>query len=118
LNGWWKSVVPHPAENGGGHARFQGLQPVRRLFWSALELLPAVHIASIPIPLRFGKGDFKTGMAAASRMLWFKFEELAFDAPAMAHWREARSQEADNTDVGPKPICTTIFLTRWEIRFR
>ncbi len=39
--------------------------------------------------------------AAAQRMLWLKFEELAFDAPAMAHWREARPQEADNIDVGP-----------------
>jgi hypothetical protein len=77
-------------------------------------------IASIPIPLRFGKGDFESGMAAkllalyaedplpfldseskkkmaaAQRMLWLKFEELAFDAPAMAHWRKARPQEADN----------------------
>jgi hypothetical protein len=82
-------------------------------------------IASIPIPLRFGKGDFKTGVAAkvlnlfaenpgpfldpelkqkmtaAHRMLWFKFEELAFEAPARAHWREARPQESDNIDVGP-----------------
>jgi hypothetical protein len=31
--------------------------------------------------------QFKTGL--------LKFEELAFDAPAMAHWREARPQEAD-----------------------
>jgi hypothetical protein len=82
-------------------------------------------IASIPIPLRFGKGDFETGLAAkllalyaedplpfldsetkknlaaAQRMLWLKFEELAFDAPAMAHWRETRPPEADNIDVGP-----------------
>ena len=82
-------------------------------------------IASIPMPLRFGKGEFESGvaakrlalyvadplvfleaeskqkMAAASRMLWFKFEELAFEAPATAHWREARSPEADNIDVGP-----------------
>ncbi|MGB8369482.1 MAG: hypothetical protein WCF71_09360, partial [Verrucomicrobiia bacterium] len=82
-------------------------------------------IASIPIPLRFGKGDFETGlaakrlalyaedqlpfldseskkkMAAAQRMLWLKFEELAFDAPATAHWRETRPPEADNIDVGP-----------------
>jgi hypothetical protein len=34
-------------------------------------------------------------------MLWLKFEELAFDAPAMAHWRETRPPEADNIDVGP-----------------
>jgi len=78
-------------------------------------------IASIPIPLRFGKGDFESGMAAkllalyaedpllfldseskkkmaaAQRLLWLKFEELAFDAPALAHWREARPQEADTT---------------------
>ena len=84
-----------------------------------------VTIASIPMPLRFGKGEFESGvaakrlalyvadplafleaeskqkMAAASRMLWFKFEELAFKAPATAHWREARSPEADNIDVGP-----------------
>ena len=82
-------------------------------------------IAGIPIPLRFGKGDFETGLAAkllalyaedplpfldseskknlaaAQRMLWLKFEELAFDDPATAHWQEARPQEADNIDVGP-----------------
>ena len=82
-------------------------------------------IASIPIPLRFGKGDFETGvaakllnlfaenplpwldseskknLAAAQRLLWLKFEALAFDAPAMAHWRETRPPEADNIDVGP-----------------
>jgi hypothetical protein len=26
---------------------------------------------------------------------------MAFDAPATAHWREARPQEADNIGVGP-----------------
>jgi hypothetical protein len=31
--------------------------------------------------------QFKTGL--------LKFEELAFDAPAMARWREARPQEPD-----------------------
>jgi hypothetical protein len=77
-------------------------------------------IASIPIPLVFGKGNFESGvtarllaeyaedplsyldselkkkMTAAYRMMWLKFKELAFDAPATAHWREARPQQADN----------------------
>jgi len=39
-------------------------------------------------------------MAAACKMMWVKFEELAFDVPAAAHWRDARPQEADNIDVG------------------
>jgi hypothetical protein len=80
---------------------------------------------ALPIPLVFGKGIFDSGvaaqllaqyaedplphldselkkkMAAACRMMWFKFEELAFDAPAKAHWRGARSEQADNIDVGP-----------------
>lgn len=34
-------------------------------------------------------------------MMWQKFEELAFDAPATAHWQTARNEEADNIDVGP-----------------
>jgi hypothetical protein len=67
---------------------------------------PLNRIASIPIPQVFGKGDFETGIAAgllaeyakdplpyfdpeskkkmtaADRMMWLKFEEPAFDAPA------------------------------------
>ena len=82
-------------------------------------------IASIPIPLRFGKGDFESGVAArflalyvenplpyldselkrkltaAYRVLWHKFQELAFEVPARAHWQEIGLQEADNIDVGP-----------------
>jgi hypothetical protein len=82
-------------------------------------------IAGIPIPLVFGKGCFESGVAARSlaeytkdpwpclgpeskekmktacKMMWMKFKELAFDAPATAHWREARPREADNIDVGP-----------------
>ena len=82
-------------------------------------------IASIPIPLVFGKGVFESGvaarllaqyaedplpyldselkkkMAAACKMMWLKFEELAFDSPAKAHWRGARPEQADNIDVGP-----------------
>lgn len=40
-------------------------------------------------------------MTEAYRMMWQKFEELAFDAPAAADWRTARIDEADNIDVGP-----------------
>jgi hypothetical protein len=82
-------------------------------------------IAGIPIPLVFGKGNFETGVAAkllaayaadpvpyldvetkkkmagAYRMLWRKFEELAFDASAGARWQESEPGEADNIDVGP-----------------
>jgi hypothetical protein len=30
-----------------------------------------------------------------------RLTKLAFEAPATAHWREARSPEADNIDAGP-----------------
>ena len=73
----------------------------------------------------FGKGSFESGVASkmlaeyaadpfpylgpetkkkmteAYRMMWRKFEELAFDTPATAHWQTARIQQADNIDVGP-----------------
>jgi len=78
-------------------------------------------IASIPVPLRFNKGDFESGVAAkrlalyaedpvsyldaeskkkmtaAHQMMWRKFQELAFEDPAVTHWQ----QLADNLDVGP-----------------
>lgn len=81
-------------------------------------------VASIPIPLVFGKGSFESGVAAKmlaeyaadpfpylgpetkkkmmepSRMMWRKFEELTFDGPATAHWQTVRPDEADNIDVG------------------
>ena len=77
-------------------------------------------IAVIPIPLVFGKGNFETGLAAkllaeyakdplpfldpeskkkmsaAYRMLWQKFEEVAFAPSATIH-----RQPADNIDAGP-----------------
>ena len=52
-------------------------------------------------PLPWLDSESKKNLAAAQRLLWLKFEELAFDAPAMAHWRETRPPEADNIDVGP-----------------
>jgi len=82
-------------------------------------------IASIPIPLVFGKSNFETGvaaklleayttdplpyldpeskkkMSAAYRMMWRKFEEIAFDVSAGERWQEAMAPEADNIDVGP-----------------
>ena len=82
-------------------------------------------IAGIPVPLVFGKGDFKTGLAAklltlfaedplpfldselkkkltaAYRVLWDKFEELAFDVRVNAGESETRLRVADNIDVGP-----------------
>jgi hypothetical protein len=82
-------------------------------------------IASIPIPLVFGKGSFESGVAAkmlaeyaadpfphletetkkkmtdASRMMWQKFEELAFDSPVMTELQPVKIEEADNIDVGP-----------------
>jgi hypothetical protein len=33
--------------------------------------------------------------------LWHKFQELAFEVPARAHWQVIGLQEADNIDVGP-----------------
>jgi hypothetical protein len=40
-------------------------------------------------------------MTAAGSGLWFKFEALAFDAPAITPWRKPRPQEVDNIAVGP-----------------
>ena len=82
-------------------------------------------IASIPVPLVFGKGQFESGVAAkvlrefaqdpfpyldeaekkkmmtAHSDLLRKFTELAFDEAAEARWQESRPTEADNIDVGP-----------------
>ena len=82
-------------------------------------------IASIPVPLVFGKGQFESGVAAmmlreyvldplpylddagkksmiaAHSGLLRKFTELAFDESAEARWQESRPEEADNIDVGP-----------------
>jgi hypothetical protein len=82
-------------------------------------------IASIPVPMVFGKGDFMSGvaikilndfaenpfpyldeetkkkLAAVNSMLLRKFAELAFDDMAQMRWQESEQREADNIDVGP-----------------
>jgi hypothetical protein len=82
-------------------------------------------IASIPVPLVFGKGQFESGVAAkvlrefaqdpfpyldeagkkkmmaAHSDLLRKFTELAFDESAESRWQESQPAEADNIDVGP-----------------
>jgi hypothetical protein len=82
-------------------------------------------IASIPVPRKFAKGDFESGLAAkvlrgfaadpfpvlskeekarmtaAHASLSRKFDELAFDESAAVRWQEAQPIEADNLDVGP-----------------
>jgi hypothetical protein len=82
-------------------------------------------IASIPVPLVFGKGQFESGVAAmmlrefaqdpfpyldeagkknmiaAHSALLGKFTELAFDEAAEMRWQESRPAEADNIDAGP-----------------
>jgi hypothetical protein len=82
-------------------------------------------IASIPMPWKFAKGDFKSGLAAkvlrdfaqdplpslsqeekaqltaAQAGLLRKFTELAFDESAEVRWEESRPTEADNIDLGP-----------------
>jgi hypothetical protein len=82
-------------------------------------------IAQIPIPFKFGKGDFEKGIAVrilseyaenpngyldeagkkklteADGALLQKFTDLAFDEAAEVRWREAQPDEADNIDVGP-----------------
>ena len=102
----------------------RGSQATKELRELAKDYLRDI-IASIPIPLVFGKGSFESGVAAklltayaddplayldpeskrkmamAYRMLWRKFEEIAFDASAGARWQESELQEADNIDVGP-----------------
>jgi len=82
-------------------------------------------IASIPVPWKFAKGDFESGLAAkvlrgfaedpfpvlskeekarmtaAHSALLRKFTDLAFDESAEVRWRESSPAEADNIDVGP-----------------
>jgi hypothetical protein len=82
-------------------------------------------IAGIPIPFKFGKGDFEKGVAvkilneyaenpyayldeagkkqlvAVDAALLQKFTDLAFDESAEIRWREAQPGGADNVDVGP-----------------
>jgi hypothetical protein len=84
-------------------------------------------IASIPVPLKFAKGDFESGleakvlrgfaedpfailskeeralMTAAHSALLRKFTDLAFDESAEMRWQESQSAEADNIDVGSAP---------------
>jgi hypothetical protein len=78
-------------------------------------------IASIPVPFKFGKDDFKTGLAAkalrtfaddpypwlsekekarmtaANAGLSRKFDELAFDESAAVRWQESMQMEEDNS---------------------
>jgi hypothetical protein len=82
-------------------------------------------IASIPVPWKFAKGDFESGlvakvlstfaadplpflsnedkakMTAADAGLSQKFDELAFDEASDVRWQESTQTEADNIDVGP-----------------
>jgi hypothetical protein len=82
-------------------------------------------IASIPVPWKFAKRDFESGLAAkvlrgfvedpfpvlskeekarmtaAHAALSRKFDELAFDESTEVRWQEAQPTEADNIDVGP-----------------
>ena len=82
-------------------------------------------IAAIPVPMKFKKADFQSGLAvkilndfaenpfpyldtetkktllAVNTMLLRKFSELACDEMAQTRWREAQPAEADNIDVGP-----------------
>jgi hypothetical protein len=85
-------------------------------------------IANIPIPFKFGKGDFEKGVAVkilneyaeipyayldeagkkqlvdVDAVLLEKFTDLAFDESAEMRWREAQPDEADNVDVGPVTV--------------
>jgi hypothetical protein len=82
-------------------------------------------IASIPVPWKFAKGDFESGLAAkvlrgfaedpfavlskeekaqmtaAHGALLRKFTDLAFDESAEVRWQESQPTEADNIEVGP-----------------
>ncbi len=82
-------------------------------------------IAAIPVPFKFDKGQFESGVAtkvlmefaadpfpyldeamkrqmtAVNSDLLRKFTELAFDESAEMRWEESRPMEADNIDVGP-----------------
>jgi hypothetical protein len=82
-------------------------------------------IARIPVPWKFAKGDFESGLAAkvlgtftadpvpflsqedkakmtvTNAGLLRKFTDLAFDESAAVRWQEAQPTEADNIDVGP-----------------
>jgi hypothetical protein len=83
-------------------------------------------IAVIPVPMKFGKGDFERGVAATilndyaenpgpyldeetdkqllavQRALLRKFTELAFGELMEIRREESRPTEADNIDVGPR----------------
>jgi hypothetical protein len=82
-------------------------------------------IAAVPVPMKFGKGDFERGIAAkilndyaenpgpyldtetdkklvaVQRALLRKFTELAFGELMEMRREESRPTEADNIDVGP-----------------
>jgi hypothetical protein len=82
-------------------------------------------IAAIPVPMKFAKGDFESGVAvkllndyaenplpcldedgkkkmiAVTAALLEKFRELAFDEMAEMRWRESQPAEADEIDLGP-----------------
>jgi hypothetical protein len=82
-------------------------------------------IAVIPVPFKFEKGQFESGLAtkvlgefaanpfpyldeagnkkmmAAQSGLMRKFTELALDEAAAMRWKESEAGEADNIDVGP-----------------
>jgi len=86
---------------------------------------PGDIIAGIPVPFEFGQNDFERGFAtrilaefaenpfayldeqqkkqmmAVNSALLQKFTDLAFDEAADMRWRESKSAEADNIDVGP-----------------
>jgi hypothetical protein len=104
---------------------FQEYGDLADYFGSRWHYYLGAIIASIPVPLVFGKGQFESGVAAmmlrefaqdpfpyldeagkknmiaAHSALLGKFTELAFDEAAEARWEESRPMEADNIDVGP-----------------
>jgi hypothetical protein len=90
-----------------------------------LALLHWRYYHVYPVPLKFAKGGYESGLAtkalrgfaedpfpllsgeekarmtAAHAALSRKFDELAFDESAAVRWQEAQPSEVDNIDVGP-----------------
>jgi hypothetical protein len=90
------SSVTLAVEDGkGGLFRQQFRAPDGRPVWLLIVLSCYFHALGMLVTKKEfenrSKGtdfpQFKTGL--------LKFEELAFDAPAMARWRETRPQEPD-----------------------
>jgi hypothetical protein len=104
---------------------FEGYDDFEDYFWARWNCSLSDIIATIPIPLTFAKGQFKSGVAArllnefaadpypyldvaarkkinmAQSDLLRKFQEIAFDESAQMRWEESQRAETDNREGPP-----------------